>query len=99
MNAKRRASGLDGSPAITDRIFSRYSHITAKIEPSWIITVKTPPGSLKPIRRSPISRCAVDETGRNSVSPCRTPRSAALTRVGMGGRKLELKSEKVEVKV
>ena len=95
MNAKRRASGLDGRPATTARIFARYSHITARIEPSWIITVKTPPGSLKPSSRLPISRCAVDETGRNSVSPCTTPSSAALTRVGMAWKfELEVRSQK-----
>ena len=42
-----------------------------------IITMKTPPGSSYPSRRAPIIRCAVEETGRNSVTPCRTPRSVA----------------------
>ena len=58
---RRRAAGTDASddhqreaPRVraataarrrTATIFARYSHITARIEPSWIITVNTPPGS------------------------------------------------------
>src|SRR5437867_10462131 len=55
----------------------------ARIDPSWIMIVKTPPGSSKPSNRLAISRCAVEETGRNSVTPCRTPRTAAFKRDDM----------------
>src|SRR5688500_19513450 len=51
--------------------------MTARTEPSWIITVKTPPGSSNRSSRAPINRCAVDDTGRNSVRPWRIPSSAA----------------------
>ena len=34
--------------ATTSRILARYSHITARTDPNWIITVNTPPGSSKP---------------------------------------------------
>src|SRR5262249_15102458 len=77
ISTKWRASGSDGSPASTRAIFARYSQTIARIEPSWIRTVNTPPGSSNPRRRSAISRWAVDETGRNSVSPCTTPNNAA----------------------
>ena len=33
------------APPRSRTILARYSHITARIDPSWIITVKTPPGS------------------------------------------------------
>src|SRR5262249_55673932 len=72
-----RARGARGTPASTRPIFARYSQTIARIEPSWIRTVNTPPGSSNPRRRSAISRWAVDETGRNSVSPCTTPNNAA----------------------
>ena len=42
--------------------------------------MNAPPGSSKPRKRSASSRCAVDDTGRNSVSPCTTPSSAAASR-------------------
>src|SRR5438874_475136 len=83
--AKFRASASEPRLMTTRTIFSRYSHMTAKIDPSWIIVVKTPPGSSKPSRRLPISRCAVDDTGRNSVTPWMTPRMAALASDGKGG--------------
>ena len=40
--------GRTAAPSTTRTILARYSHMTARIEPSWIITVKTPPGSSKP---------------------------------------------------
>src|SRR5438874_4045294 len=83
--AKFRASASEPRLMTTRTIFSRYSHMTAKIDPSWIIVVNTPPGSSKPSRRLPISRCAVDDTGRNSVTPWMTPRMAALASDGKGG--------------
>src|SRR5687768_9562273 len=77
MTTKRRASGSEGRPFTTASSLARYSHLTARTEPSWIITVKTPPGSSNRSSRAPINRCAVDDTGRNSVRPWRIPSSAA----------------------
>ncbi len=45
ISANRRASGRDHRPNATSRIFARYNHTTARIDPSWIMTVNTPPGS------------------------------------------------------
>src|SRR5687768_11456307 len=75
ITVKRRASGSLVSPATTPAILARYSHITARIDPSWIITVKT--SSSYPTSSPASSRCAVEEIGRNSVSPWMTPSSAA----------------------
>jgi hypothetical protein len=68
----------------------------ARIDPSWIMMVKTPPGSSKPISRLAINKCAVDDTGRNSVSPCNTPSTAAFRRDGI---RQKVKSEKAKLKV
>jgi hypothetical protein len=44
-NAKWRASASDASPPTSRAILDRYSHMMARIEPNWIMTVKTSPGS------------------------------------------------------
>src|SRR5262249_30395010 len=50
--------------------------------PNWISTAKVLPksSSSKPKKRCTNSRCPVEETGRNSVSPSTTPRTNALNR-------------------
>ena len=73
---------------MTATIFERYSHMTARIEPSWIMTVKTR-RDLRTRRVCPTSsRCAVDEIGRNSVTPCTIPSSAAARSVTPSDREL-----------
>ena len=50
---------------------------TAAIVPSWITAVNAAPGSSQPMKAGTIRRCAVLETGRNSVRPWTIPRTMA----------------------
>src|SRR3954451_9391199 len=45
--------------------------------PSWMTAVKAAPGSSQPRKAGTIRRCAVLETGRNSVRPWTTPSTIA----------------------
>src|SRR4051794_33123340 len=53
---------------------------TATVAPSWITAVKAEPGSSQPTNAGTIRRWPVLEIGRNSVSPCTTPRTIASKR-------------------
>ena len=50
---------------------------TAAIVPSWTTAVNAAPGSSQPKNAGTMRRCAVLETGRNSVSPWTIPRTMA----------------------
>src|SRR5690606_16986485 len=59
---------------------------TAVSVPIWVIAVNAAPGSAPPGRSSPtMRRCALEEIGRNSVSPWTRPRTTASHHV-MAGR-------------
>ena len=60
------------------RTRSRQKKITtASMVPSWMTAVNSAPGSSQPAKAGTMRRCAVLETGRNSVSPCVIPRTMA----------------------
>src|SRR5689334_796116 len=48
---------------------------TAASVPSWQTAVNAAPGSSQPRKAGTMRRCALDEIGRNSVSPCTIPRT------------------------
>src|SRR4051794_40891129 len=50
---------------------------TATVVPSWMTAVNAEPGSSQPAKAGTMRRCPVLEIGRNSVSPCTTPRTMA----------------------
>jgi hypothetical protein len=50
---------------------------TENIVPIWITAVKDAPGSFWPNNAGRILKCALEEIGRNSVTPCTTPIAAA----------------------
>ena len=60
--------------------------------PIWVIAVNAAPGSSQPKAAPTIRRCALEEIGRNSVSPWTTPRTTASNQpmrsadAGDGGR-------------
>ncbi len=77
--AKRLDCLLEFSVRATFSSRSKYSSTTAKMAPNWIRTVKVShTGPLTPRSFSARSRCAVEETGRNSVRPSTTPRMIAF---------------------
>ena len=43
--------------------------------PIWVIAVKAAPGSSQPEKAAVSRRCALEDTGRNSVSPRTSPRT------------------------
>src|ERR1041385_5508106 len=47
---------------------------TAASVPSWQTAENAAPGSSQPSNAGTMRRCALDEIGRNSVSPCTIPR-------------------------
>src|SRR6476659_4575066 len=49
----------------------------AAIVPSWMTAVNAAPGSSQPANAGTMRRCAVLETGRNSVRPCTKPSTIA----------------------
>src|SRR6476469_3890253 len=49
--------------------------------PSCTTAVNAAPGSSQPAKAGTTRRCAVDEIGRNSVSPCTMPRTMACRKV------------------
>src|SRR4051812_11053270 len=51
--------------------------ITASSVPICVIAVNVAPGSPHPVSAPTMRRCALDEIGRNSVSPCTRPRMIA----------------------
>ena len=51
--------------------------ITAASVPSWVIAVNADPGSSPPKNWPTIDWCALEEIGRNSVSPCTMPSTSA----------------------
>src|SRR3954454_13857182 len=50
---------------------------TAVSVPSWVTAVNAAPASLPQKNAEVMRRCADDDTGRNSVSPCTMPRTTA----------------------
>lgn len=48
--------------------FAKY-RMTASSVPIWVTAVNAAPGSSHPASAAVIRRCALDEIGRNSVSP------------------------------
>src|SRR4051812_5867103 len=50
---------------------------TAVSVPSWVTAVNAAPASLPQKNAEVMRRCAEDDTGRNSVSPCTMPRTTA----------------------
>ena len=48
---------------------------TAASVPSWQTAVNAAPGSSQPRNAGTMRRWALEETGRNSVSPCTIPRT------------------------
>ena len=74
-----------GTPVSVPRIScssrARNTHITARMEPSWITTSNTLPWLDSKLIQSPIRmRWPVLDTGMNSVSPSTMPRKKALIR-------------------
>ena len=51
--------------------------ITAVSVPSWVIAVNAEPGSTPPKNWPTIDWWALEEIGRNSVSPCTMPSTSA----------------------
>ena len=50
---------------------------TADSVPSWVTAVNAAPGSSQPASAEKTRRWALEEIGRNSVSPCSNPRTTA----------------------
>ena len=73
---RRSRSERAHARAIRARSARKYSS-TAAIVPSWVTAVNAAPGSSQPANAGTMRRCAVLETGRNSVSPCVIPRTMA----------------------
>ena len=68
--------------AIQRRISRRSYQMTAPAVPTWSMASKTTPGCENPgITICANARCPDDDTGRNSVSPWRTPSSTATPRL------------------
>ena len=58
------------------RAMSRAKYTsTATSVPSWVTAVNDAPASSAKNTRDAIARCPDEETGRNSVSPCRTDKT------------------------
>ena len=90
MNAKRRASGLDGNPAITDRI-SRGTPHHREDRTGLDHHGEDPAGSLKPMGGLPISggrSTRLAETGE----PLQDSQERRLTRVGMMEYRVRVRS-------
>ena len=51
---------------------------TAVSVPSWVTAVNAAPASLPKKNAEVMRRCADEETGRNSVSPCTMPEDHGL---------------------
>ena len=63
------------------QISCRKKISTAASVPSWVTAVNAAPGSSQPSSAGTIRWCALDEIGRNSVSPCTIPRTMASIRL------------------
>ncbi|KAG1217824.1 hypothetical protein G6F68_021692 [Rhizopus microsporus] len=69
------------APRISCKSRARNTHITARMEPSWITTSNTLPSPDWKLIQSPTRmRWPVLDTGMNSVRPSRMPRMNALIR-------------------
>jgi hypothetical protein len=73
-----RRSRMLCAPARMRRIQSRQNTTsTATSVPQWSATSNASPGSSHPNSQGTRMRCALEEMGRNSASPCTTPRTIA----------------------
>ena len=63
------------------QISCRKKISTAASVPSWVTAVNAAPGSSQPSSAGTIRWCALEEIGRNSVSPCTIPKTMASIRL------------------
>ena len=71
---KRREFGFVGKVSNKLKSFAEYTEKIARIAPNWINTSKVRPVLSNPRKCPTKSKCPVDETGMNSVSPSIIPR-------------------------
>ena len=57
---------------------AKYTSTAASV-PNWLTAVNDAPASSSKNTREAIARCPEEETGRNSVSPCRIDRTTTCS--------------------
>ena len=81
VRAQLRGAQRPGPRADDVRDVAAEVDSTAVSVPSWVTAVNAAPGSGQPARTATTRRCADEEMGRNSVSPCTVPRTRAASHV------------------